>query len=378
MRVARIFKIGFAALVVLGCISASIASPHADAEPNAFSLQARKQLVTALNEYYVFPDVARDVGTTLKSDFRKGAFDQYKSGPDLAAALTQRLRDVTREKHLGVSFSATPILPEPASELTPAQLAERQRVRLERMQKRNFSIARVECLKQNVGCISIVGFEPAEEAGPAIAAAMRLVAHSDALIIDLRENDGEYPSGVAQLESYLFDSRTHLNDMYIREGNRVEETWTLDELAGPRYGEKRPVFLLTSRKTFSGGEDMAYTMQQLRRAAIVGEATGGGANPGRDFRLNAHFSAFIPFARAVNPITKGNWEGKGVQPDIKTSADGALSAAHSLALKSILAWETNTSRVNDIQALIAELGSATRVWRASSERQQITINAIIA
>jgi retinol-binding protein 3 len=226
------------------------------------------------------------------------------------------------------------------------------------MEKRNFSIARVEHLKQNIGYINIVGFEPAEDAGPAIAAAMRLVAHSDALIIDLRENDGGYPSGVAQLESYFFDSRTHLNDMYVREGNRVEETWTLDELDGPRYGEKRPLFLLTSSKTFSGGEDMAYTMQQLKRATIVGEVTGGGANPGRDFRLNTHFSAFIPFARAVNPVTKTNWEGVGVQPNVKTSAERALNATHILAIKSILAWETDTSRVTDIQALIAELESA--------------------
>lgn len=216
-----------------------------------------------------------------------------------------------------------------------------------------------ERLKHNVGYINIVGFEPAEEAREAIASAMKLVAYADALIIDLRENGGGYPSGVAQLESYFFDGRTHLNDMYVREGNRIEETWTQDELAGPRYGEKRPVYLLTSSDTFSGGEDMAYTMQQLKRATIVGEITGGGANPGSDVRLNDHFSAFVPFARAINPITKGNWEGSGVQPDAETSADNALKAAHVLALKAISAFETDASKVNDIQALITELESVS-------------------
>jgi hypothetical protein len=364
MQTMRKVRAGFVMLMCLGWVPALHADPKTETMPAALSTtEQQQQLVTALaealRERYVFPQVAQTTADSLQSDIRKGVFDQYKTGPDMAAALTLRLREITHDKHLGVSYSAEPIQSDEPAELTPAQLEERQALRRKRIQARNFSIARVERLKHNVGYINIVGFEPAEEAGEAIASAMKLVAYTDALIIDLRENGGGYPSGVAQLESYFFDGRTHLNDMYVREGNRIEDTWTLDELAGPRYGEKRPVYLLTSRNTFSGGEDMAYTMQQLKRATIVGEITGGGANPGSDVRLNDHFSAFVPFARAINPITKGNWEGSGVQPDAKTSADNALKAAHVLALKAISALEMDASKVNDIQALIAELESVS-------------------
>jgi retinol-binding protein 3 len=362
MHMMRKVRAGIATLMCLVWLPALHADPKSETIAAAISAAERQQLVAALadalRERYVFPQVAKTTADALRSEMRKGVFDRYKTGPDMAAALTLRLREITHDKHLGVSYSAAPLQSDRPSELTPAQIQERQTLGRQRIQARNFSIARVERLQHNVGYINIVGFEPAEEAGEAIASAMRLVAYTDALIIDLRENGGGYPSGVAQLGSYFFNSRTHLNDMYIRDGNRIEETWTLDELAGPRYGEKRPVYLLTSRNTFSGGEDMVYTMQQLKRATIVGEITGGGANPGSDVRLNDHFSAFIPFARAINPITKDNWEGKGVQPDVQTSSDNALKAAHVLALKAISALETDASKVNDIQALIAELESA--------------------
>jgi retinol-binding protein 3 len=362
MHMMRKVRAGIAMLMCLVWVPALHADTKSETISAAISAVERQQLVAALADAlrgrYVFPQVAKTTADALRSDMRKRVFDQCKTGPDLAAALTQRLREITQDKHLGVSYSAEPLESDRPSELTPAQIQERQTLRRQRIQARNFSIARVERLKHNVGYINIVGFEPAEEAGEAIASAMRLVAYTDALIIDLRENGGGYPSGVAQLESYFFNGRTHLNDMYIRDGNLIEETWTLDELAGPRYGEKRPVYLLTSRNTFSGGEDMAYTIQQLKRVTIVGEITGGGANPGSDVRLNDHFSAFIPFARAINPITKDNWEGSGVQPDVETSADNALKAAHVLALKAISALETDASKVNDIQALIAELESA--------------------
>jgi len=329
------------------------------ASDSSLGSHAQRQVVAALNREldsrYVFPDVAQKVAGALRADLRLGVFDTPKTGEALADALTRRLRELTNDKHLSVRYSEAPIAISTQTELTPGLAATRVAARRARMQARNFSIARVERLEHNIGYIDLHGFEPADESADAIAAAMRLVAYTDALIVDLRENDGGYPSGVAQLETYFFDKRTHLNDMYIREGGRTEETWTFDEVAGPRYGETRPVYLLVSRRTFSGGEDMAYTLQKLRRATIVGETTGGGANPGSEVRISDHFSAFIPFARPINPLTNDNWEGKGVAPDTAAPAEDALNAARILALRKFLEVEKDQAKIRAFQSSISAL-----------------------
>jgi hypothetical protein len=175
-----------------------------------------------------------------------------------------------------------------------------------------------------------------EVAAEPAAAAMNFLANTDALIIDLRQNGGGGPQSVVLLCSYLFDKKpVHLNDLYWRKGNRTEEFWTLKEVAGKRY-LGRDVYLLTSRRTFSAAEEFAYDLQNLKRVTIVGERTGGGAHPGGGVPVAEHFVVFIPSGRAINPITKTNWEGIGVKPDVEVAADKALETAHQLAIKKLL------------------------------------------
>jgi C-terminal processing protease CtpA/Prc len=115
----------------------------------------------------------------------------------------------------------------------------------------------------------------------------------------------------------------------------VQSFWTRPEGPGPRLPDT-PLFVLCSARTFSAGEEFAYDLQALRRATIVGETSRGGANPGRVHRLDEHFAAFIPDARAINPVTGDNWEGRGVRPDVACAADQALGRAHRLALEALL------------------------------------------
>ncbi len=117
---------------------------------------------------------------------------------------------------------------------------------------------------------------------------------------------------IAYVSSYLFDERVHLNDLFWREPNRTDEFWTRPDVAGQEFGGTKPVFVLTSHATFSGGEEFAYNLQALKRATIVGETTGGGAHPvGLEF-VAEHFVLQLPRGRAINPITKTNWESTGV------------------------------------------------------------------
>jgi C-terminal processing protease CtpA/Prc len=166
---------------------------------------------------------------------------------------------------------------------------------------------------------------------------MELVAGTYALIIDLRRNGGGSPEGVAYWCSHLFDERpTHLNDIFHADTGETHQFWTLPHVPGPRYLD-RPVYVLTSSRTFSGGEDFAYTLQALGRAQVIGETTGGGAHPTRPFPISAAVHIAIPFARSINPVTGTNWQGTGVVPDVSVPQEQAYDVAYAIALRHVLA-----------------------------------------
>jgi C-terminal processing protease CtpA/Prc len=198
------------------------------------------------------------------------------------------------------------------------------------MEQINCGFVKVEELAGNVGYVKFNMFADAETCGATATAAMNFVANSDALIVDLRDNGGGDPKMVAYIFSYLFSKRTHLNDLWTRKTNATDEFWTSD-VPGKHLADDRPVYVLTSKRTFSGAEEFTYNLKNLKRATIVGETTGGGAHPVNGQRIDEHFVIGVPFARAINPISKTNWEGTGVEPDVKVPAADALSTAQKLA-----------------------------------------------
>ena len=200
----------------------------------------------------------------------------------------------------------------------------------------NYGIYRVELLDGNVGYIDLRAVAHPAEAGPVIAAAMELVAGTYALIIDLRRNRGGSPDGAAFWCSYLFPGAgTHLNDIFHAGTGETRQFWSLAYLPGARYLD-RPVYLLSSHETFSGGEDICYTLQAQGRAQVIGEVTGGGAHPTRPVPLSPTMAISVPFARSVNPVTGTNWEGTGVLPDVAVPAAEAYDIAYGQALRHVL------------------------------------------
>jgi len=169
---------------------------------------------------------------------------------------------------------------------------------------------------------------------------MGFLAYSDAIIFDLRENGGGQPAMVTLIASYLFDEPTHLIDIYNRKENSTTQNWTLSYLPGPRLA-KQPAFVLTSKRTFSGAEEFAFDLKHQKRAVIVGETTGGGAHPVSGHTVADYFMIGVPFAKSLDPVTKTNWEGTGVEPDVKVPAADALATAEKLALEKIQARKTS-------------------------------------
>ena len=158
----------------------------------------------------------------------------------------------------------------------------------------------------------------------------------DALIFDLRENHGGDPNMVDFMVSYLFQQPAHINDLTNRHDNEIHQYWTLPWVLGPRFADQ-PVYVLTSHETYSGGEEFTFDLKTQKRATIVGETTGGGAHPVQTLSAGDHFTIGVPFGRSINPVTKGDWEGKGVEPDVKVTAAEALTTAEKLAADKLAA-----------------------------------------
>jgi hypothetical protein len=289
--------------------------------------------VAKLNEFYVFPETAKKMAEAVQARLKSGGYDAITDAEDFASKLTEDLRAVSNDKHLGVNFSPQVIPnrePGPNPPPDPATLEQR---RAQALRRNNCAFEKVEWLPSNIGYLKFNGFAGPELCGPTVTTAMSFLANVDALIIDLRSNGGGDPAMVAYVCSYLFAERTHLNDLYNRKEDKTTEYWTKD-VPGPRLA-KQPVFVLTSKRTFSGAEEFAYNLKNLKRATIIGETTGGGAHPVSGHRIDDHFGIGVPFARAINPISKTNWEGTGVEPDVKVPASEALEVAKKMAAEQL-------------------------------------------
>jgi retinol-binding protein 3 len=282
-----------------------------------------------LAKFYVHPTVASQMIAALRAHEKAGAYRDLSDGFQFAYRLTSDLYAVSHDRHLGIRF-------QPFKAPAPAPPTARQLARMrEQMESENCGFEKVEVLPGDIGYLKFNAFMSLAVCADTIEAAMAFVAHTRALIFDLRDNHGGDPGTVAFIASYLFDRPTHLND--IRSPHQMTmQGWTVPSLPGQRMSTQ-PVFVLTSHRTFSAAEGFSYALKNLKRATIVGETTGGGAHPVNGYIVADYFLVQIPIAESISPITHTNWEGTGVLPDVKVPAGDALNVAEALATKDIQA-----------------------------------------
>lgn len=279
-----------------------------------------------LRQYYVYPTIAWRMAESLRRHQKSGDDDETLDGGAFADLLTTQLREVSHDRHVMVLYSEE-ITPERAGP-TPEAINRYQR----EMAQSNCTFEKVAILEHNVGYIKFNSFPDLSICQPTAAAAMASLNDSDAIIFDLRDNHGGVPAMVAFMASYLFDHPQHLDDLYNRSEKSTLQSWTLSPVIGNKLADK-PAFVLISADTFSGAEEFSYDLKMMRRATLVGETTAGGAHMVRRHRIDDHFSIGVPDTRPINPISKSNWEGTGVTPDVKVKAADALPIAESLAEK---------------------------------------------
>lgn len=269
---------------------------------------------------YVFPDKAERTGTAIRRRLTAGEYADL-DGPALCRTVTGHLQEACPDKHLRLLWTDLP------QSLEPEDEDEGRAAFLALLRTENQGVRRVEHRDGNVGLIELGRIADAAEGARAIGAAMELVSHSSALVLDLRTCLGGAPAGAAMWCSYFFgDDQVHLNDIYDGPTGVTRQYWTTAHLSAPRYTD-RPVYVLTSATTFSAGEDVAYTLQAHGRAVVIGETTRGGAHPTVRHAVTAHIQVTVPVARAINTVTGTNWEGVGVLPDVPVPADRALDTA---------------------------------------------------
>jgi hypothetical protein len=298
----------------------------ADGKLNA---AARQRVINAaianLKQYYIDRAVAQKVADALlahKGTGHDDALDALTDGKAFADLLTRQMRDVSHDMHLIVVHSEVP-LPERAPRPTPEGLARYRTA----MAQENCRFERVEILAHNIGYLKLNFFPDTSVCQSTATAVMTSLNHVDAIIFDLRDNAGGFPGMVSLIASYLFD---HPEYLYNPREAPTQQSWTQSPVPGNRLADK-PVYVLTSAKTISGAEQFCYDLKMLKRATLVGERTRGEAHAGGWHRINDHFGIAIPETRAINPFSKTDWEGTGVEPDVKVNVADALVTAEKLA-----------------------------------------------
>lgn len=366
-------------LIVLCFIGASVVASYSNCQaqtrPQEPALQVTPavtrllidSLRSSLYRNYIYPDTALKMVSYVEAEFKRGAYATITDPRQLADQLQKDLQRAHRDGHFRIFYD--PRFTRDISDTAGRAARQRQgdSMNLVRSQEDNFDFREIKILPGNIGYLLFNGFSGlVNEARPTITAAFRFLANTKALIIDMRGNGGGSPNMVSQIESYFFAEKTHLNDIVDRLQGKTIEYWT-DPQKADGLILKMPVYILTSRRTYSAAEDFTYGMQSIKRATIVGERTGGGAHPARPFSVGQGFVASIPFARSLNPYTHTDWEGTGVKPDVPAAANKALEAAQMAFYTGRMNKATNEIETRSAQwALNTLLASQTEDTRDSA------------
>ena len=327
--------------------------------PEAMTVDAAKrqaivdEVSSLLNKNYIFAETAKKIEDLIRGRLKNGEYDKMTDAQAFAETLSRDLLSVSKDRHMGFAYR-----PAMAAEIRRQQSRNEDEAKAARARelaaakRDNFGFRKVDRLEGNIGYLDFRVFASAGDAGGTAIAALNLLAYCDAIIIDLRQNGGGDPSQIQLISSYFFPEPAHLNDLYYRAADKTENYWTLPYVPGPKP-VNADLYILTSADTFSGAEEFSYNMKNLKRATLIGETTGGGAHPTDAMIVQEKFILRVPIARAINPITKTNWEGTGVTPDIQIPAAQAFDRAYEMALEKLAAKATDPDRKNEFAWILS-------------------------
>lgn len=305
---------------------------------NEQKAEVLKNLISELKNSYIDESKAVEMADHLNENIWNGNYDSIQSATEFAFVLTQDLRSISNDLHLEVLYSDSPLQAESNEEAWLKDLLENN----------GYGVRQKKILEGNIGYLEIPFFGPITHCADSLFEAMKFISETDALILDLRECRGSLdPDMIPFFSGYFFDQPVHLFDFENRKKNTLRQMWSAAYVPGPKYLDK-PLFILTSGRTFSGGEEFAYDMKHLGRAKLLGQVTKGGANPKYPVQLSENFLVTIPMERSVNSVTGTNWEAVGVQPDVEMHAALTLHQSQVMILEELLANEKNPEKASQL------------------------------
>lgn len=302
-------------------------------------------LTKRLEEFYIRPNAIQDIKTKLSENYKKGNYKSNSNPNEFARILTTDLIDVSKDLHFSVFYDQQWVDDQLKSK-DPVFQKKLRAQSLEESKKKNFGFQQTRRLEGNIGYLEFTYFHDPIEAAEVATTAMQFLSNTDALIIDLRKNNGGAMEMGQFISSYLFYNKDlPLYKYYYYESGRRKidrEMWLLPSVPGKRLDDV-DVYILTSGTTFSAAEWMSYSLQNLKRVTIVGEQTAGGAHPVDRKIVTKGFSMYIPFGEVKDPITMSDFEGHGVTPDVVCKSEDALNVAHLLALQKLSSKNKDSS-----------------------------------
>jgi retinol-binding protein 3 len=325
--------------IVLPCLIFQSASTFAQKSDRQISVSEQKQIIDTafrlLKTNYIFPGVIPSMEKIIYQKISGGAYAKFSTAEEFIKNVNMDLEQLSKDRHVNIFFDPVRVKQIQAEAKGDYKQPGYAPAFLQRAKYENYMVRKAERLDGNVGYIKFNAFVDPELAKNTLVSAMNFVANSNALIIDLRQNGGGDARTLSFLLSYFLPDSTLISERRSRATTTVSYQYLNHDPLVNKFNNEVPVYILVSKRTSSAAEAFAYTLQTYKRATIIGEITNGEANPGYLFALNAEMYIMIPAFESIHPITKTNWQGSGVTPDINVQADKALTMAQATAYKSL-------------------------------------------
>jgi hypothetical protein len=301
-------------------------------------------LTQRLYHDYVLPEKASLMSNYVKQRYKEGAYNNITDPRTLADVLNKDILSVHNDEHFYIEYN--PQLAKLYSAPLDSNYTKEQ-LRINR--SKNYGFKKIEILNGNIGYIDISYFAyVTPEAEKTANAAFELLSNCNAIIIDMRYGMGGQPEMVSCILKHFLKDEIVVMSSTIR--NKPGKFLYYSE-PDTNYTKlyNTPLYVLTSYKTFSAGEMLAYCLKNLKRATIIGEQTRGGAHNSPKSFLYKDFIISLPHGKAYSNITKSNWEGVGVEPDIKTTAENSLEFAESDIFEKQFKSATDTNQLINLK-----------------------------
>lgn len=279
----------------------------------------------SLRDVYVYPELGQRMADVLLGNQAEGLYEDLTTAGKLADRLTEDALAISNDAHIWVD--AQNPLDQVSTDPIYRDVSE--------LRRDNYDFREVSVLPGNIGYVKFDMIHDDEDAQEVAAAALSDVSGCEALILDLRDNIGGEWGTAGLILGYVLPSGTILSHSYDRDGRQIEERAVREAIPGEPFDDDVPVYVLTSDRTGSAAEALAYTLKHMGRATIAGEVTRGAAHPSEEVAVNNYFRVSIPFRRSESVVTGTDWEGVGVLPQIEVAADDALEAAVNDAMQRI-------------------------------------------